>query len=220
MKPKSVLTLTTLILLGIVGAGAGSAYMGYRLGAEALKGVSQPEDNPTRKLGNRQKAYSKPKEFQPLNERAILVRVYDHIHNHNKKGNKEENSANNKASEPSASQSRQLPLATTDQDVTLQVVNVTPEADNLILSVNLTNDGGEAVQFLYSFLEVKNEQGETIGATVEGLPETLPANGKSIEGIVKIPLSLVSEQSTLSLSLTDYPEQKRKLMIKDIPLTP
>ncbi|MFN5515088.1 MAG: hypothetical protein ACK5CA_10155, partial [Cyanobacteriota bacterium] len=40
-----------LLIFGIVGACAlASAYLGYRLGDEAIKGVAQPSENPVQRL--------------------------------------------------------------------------------------------------------------------------------------------------------------------------
>jgi hypothetical protein len=221
MKLKSVLTITTLLLLSIIGAGAASAYIGYKMGETALKGVSQPEDNPTRKLANRQQGYRKPQPFKPLDEKTILTKVYNQKYHHNKqakKGKVEEKSKseakkNDKAVNPST-----FPLKNTNNNVTLEVSQVKQEGGDILVLIGLTNQGQEAVKFLYSFLEVADSKGQALGAIVEDLPETIPANGKKIEGQIRIPITLTEDSESLSLNLSDYPDQKRKLVIKEIPL--
>jgi hypothetical protein len=220
MKLRSVLTITTLLLLSILGAGAASAYMGYKMGTLALKGVSQPEDNPTRKLA-RQKGYRKPQPFEPVDEKTILVKVYNQKYQYNKKTKSGKSEVKAEETNKEAQKSPEkavLPLKNTVKDVTLEVSQIKQEGEDIILDISLTNQGTAAVKFLYSFLEVTDNDGDAIGVIVEDLPETIPANGKKIEGNVRIPTTLTEEATTLSLSLTDYPDQARTLKITDIPI--
>ncbi len=223
MKLKSLLTVSSILLFFILGAGAASGYISYRMGEAALKGVSQPEDNPTRKLTNKQKTYKKPQTFKPIKEQTILTQVYNQIYHYNKTEKKDkvaQKAENSEKKDEKTPVKQTLPLATTDQDVTLKLLEIKQADDEQVLLVNLTNDGTEAVRFLYSFLEVKDDEGQDIGVIVEGLPEMLPANRRAFEGVIRIPMNLVAEKKTITLKLTDYPQQKRQLTIKDIPLTP
>ncbi|MGK7933103.1 MAG: hypothetical protein AB4041_16955 [Microcystaceae cyanobacterium] len=220
MKLKSVLTITTLLLLSILGAGAASAYVGYRMGTLALKGVSQPEDNPTRKLA-RQAGYRKPQPFEPVSEKTILVKVYNQKYHYNKTtktGKSGTTATETNKEKPKSTAKATFPLKETDRDMTLEVSQVKREGEDIILTIGLTNQGTDAVKFLYSFLEVTDNEGDALGVIVEDLPETIPANSKKIEGIVRIPTTLTEETTALSLSLSDYPKQTRTLKIPNIPL--
>ena len=221
MKLKSVLTITTFLLLVMLGAGAASAYMGHKMGILALKGVSQPEDNPTRKLANRQQGYRKPQPFEPVSERTILVKVYNQKYHYNKqtqKGKSGTKTAENSTENANNTDKSIFPLTNTAKDMTLEVSQVKQEGEDIILDISLTNQGEAAVKFLYSFLEITDDAGDALGAIVEDLPETIPANGKKIEGSVRIPLTFTEESTNLTLSLTDYPDQSRTLTIVDIPV--
>jgi hypothetical protein len=100
----------------------------------------------------------------------------------------------------------------------LQVNEATNEGTTLSLKVNLQNEGTTPVKFLYSFLEIKDNQGRSLSAITEGLPEELPPKSENFVGMVKIPNALVDDSQTLSLNLTDYPDQKLKLNISQIPV--
>lgn len=230
MKLNSAFSLTLLLLLAMSGASVASALLGYKMGYEALKGVSQPEDNPTQKFANKKKSSEKPQAFKPLNEKTILIKVYNHIQGHHKKeAEKKTTDSPEKAPEPkkspdkvssasASSQVAQLPLRTSDQGVSLAVVKATQQGGSLLLDINLKNEGEKAVQFLYSFLEIKDNQGRSLGAITEGLPSEVPPNGANFAGVVRIPTGLVDNDQSLSLNLTDYPDQKLKLAIAGIPV--
>ena len=100
----------------------------------------------------------------------------------------------------------------------MQVVDASQEEGSLLLKVNLKNEGDKAVRFLYSFLEVKDENGRALSAITDGLPGELPATGKDFSGTVKIPTALLNDAETVSLTLTDYPNQQLQLNLTEIPV--
>lgn len=233
MKINSTLKLTLLLLLVMSGAGTASAYLGYQAGTQALKGVSQPENNPTKKLTEGSKKSTEPSEFKPVDEKTILIKVYNHTHQKNKAAasgkdqNKQSNNTEDKTSQLTEDKAQQgespqtvagLPLEVQDQGVKLEVNEATHEGTTLSLKVNLKNEGTTPVKFLYSFLEIKDNQGRSLSAITEGLPDELPPNSENFVGQVKIPMALVDDSQSLSLNLTDYPEQKLKLNIAQIPV--
>ncbi|MDJ0509993.1 MAG: hypothetical protein QNJ64_12170 [Crocosphaera sp.] len=232
MKINSTVKLTLLLLLLMSGAGTASAYLGYEAGKEALKGVSQPEINPSKKLTDKSKKYTEPSEFRPIDEKTILIKVYDHTHQKNKPA--ESQDKEEKQSSAIEEQTTQLvnysqdtdnsptlanlPLKVEDQGVSLEVKQATHEGTTLSLKVNLQNTGTTPIQFLYSFLEIKDNQGRSLSAITEGLPDELPPMSDNFVGMVKIPQALVEDSQTLSLNLTDYPDQKLQLNIAEIPI--
>jgi hypothetical protein len=54
MRLNSTVVLTLILLTLMVGAGITSATVGYRLGREALKGITQPDARPINKLADSQ----------------------------------------------------------------------------------------------------------------------------------------------------------------------
>ncbi|ACK65290.1 conserved hypothetical protein [Rippkaea orientalis PCC 8801] len=237
MKITSTIKLTLSLLVIMSGAAAASAYIAYNAGHSALKGVSQPDANPAKKLKPVGNPSTKLTEFTPVDEKTILTKVYDHIQNQEKSSAKssakkaeQKTTEDNQEEKPNNSDSAKsngnsgtisvgnLPLTVQDGGVTLEITEASNQTGNLLLSVNLKNEGDKAVKFLYSFLEVKDNQGNSLSAITEGLPDELPPNQEKFSGTVKIPSTLVSNVESLSLSLTDYPEQKLQLKVTEIPL--
>jgi hypothetical protein len=240
MKLNSTVALTLILLVMMLGAGFVSAMWGFTLGHEALKGVTQPDVRPTKKLADNQQAASGKTGVPLLREQDILNRVNEYINEKNKeskkqnKDNKDDQSNNNSQSEaqakaspePSATQASftttnsdlQLPLKSEDRGVTLEVRSASQQGGSLLLNVSLKNDGTNPVRFLYSFLNVTDDQGRAMSAITDGLPGELPPNGKEFSGTVSIPTALLEDAKKLSLTLTDYPDQKLQLKMSEIPV--
>jgi hypothetical protein len=229
--------LTLILLAMMLGAGFVSAMWGFTIGHEALKGVTQPDVRPTKKLAENQQV-SLGKEGVPiLREEDILVNVNEYIKGKikdSKSENAEEkdNQADKTQSQqkptptPSATQasftttnpSLKLPVKSQDRGVTLEVRSATQQGGSLLLNVSLKNDGTNPVRFLYSFLNVTDDQGRALSAITEGLPGELPPNSEAFSGTVSIPTALLEDAKKLSLTLTDYPDQKLQLKMSEIPV--
>ncbi|NER20857.1 MAG: hypothetical protein F6J96_09130 [Symploca sp. SIO1C2] len=239
MKLNSTVALTLLLLAMMLGAGFVSAMWGFSLGHQALKGVTQPDMRPTKKLaGNQQKASDAQKAQEGvaiLKEENILINVREYINNKGKEEtknkqkkqpsdtSKKEKQSSSEAQEPVASlasnnTSSDLPIKSQDQGVTLEVRSANQQGGSLLLNVSLKNEGGNAVRFLYSFLNVTDDQGRALSAITEGLPGELPADGQEFAGTVSIPTALLEDSKKLSLTLTDYPDQKLQLKMSEIPV--
>lgn len=235
MKFNSTVALTLILLAMMLGAGFVSAMWGFTLGHEALKGVTQPDVRPTKKLAETQQV-SLGKEGVPiLREEDILVNVNEFINGKGKdsKQDKAENKDNqpNKpeqkpSPEPSATQASftttnpglKLPAKSQDRGVSLEVRSATQQGGSLLLNVSMKNEGKNAVRFLYSFLNVTDDQGRALSAITEGLPGELPPTGETFSGTVSIPTALLEDAKKLSLTLTDYPDQKLQLKMSEIPI--
>lgn len=229
MKLNSTVALTFVLLVAMVGAGAVSGVWSYTMGHEALKGVTQPDTSPTKKLTGKEK--SEPQELSLLKEEDIIKNVKEYIRKQEEGGNEAseqqqsfiesqddpENSVQEVAA-VSESDATALPLQTEDEGITLEVLEASEEDGSLLLEVNLKNEGRQAVRFLYSFLDIKDEKGRSLSATTDGLPGELPATGESFSGKIKIPLALIEDSEQLSLSLTDYPDQRLELNVPEIPV--
>ncbi|MEQ8995091.1 MAG: hypothetical protein RID53_01140 [Coleofasciculus sp. B1-GNL1-01] len=256
MKFNSTVALTLILLAMMLGAGFVSAMWGFSLGHEALKGVTQPDVRPTKKLANNQEVEPGDKEVALLNERDILVNVHAYIHDQddqdqdkdsktdtndsesksqsetqkpeestteNQQSELEDESSesdvfNTEASFTSSGSNQNLPLKSQDRGVTLEVRSANLQGGSLLLDVSLKNEGNNPVRFLYSFLNVTDDQGRALSAITEGLPGELPSNGEEFSGTVSIPTALLDDAKALSLTLTDYPDQKLKLKMSEIPV--
>jgi hypothetical protein len=238
MKINSTVILTFILLLMMIGAGSVSAWFGYTMGSESLEGVTEPNSNPTKKL-TRKQGEKQQTELVFVKEKDVIVKNYDHIKGKKKPTpppkeetpapnppeNKEnqEDSANKEndsfISTPSDAPLLASPVQTKDKDVTLEVRNIQQSDGAILLNVSLQNDGRTAVRFLYSFLDVRDDKGSLLSAITDGLPGELPANGEPYSGTIRIPTALLLEAKTISLSLTDYPDQKLQLKLGDLPVS-
>jgi hypothetical protein len=227
MKINPTVILTLLLLGMMFGAGTTSAKWGLTLGTEALKEITQPEISPTRNRKENEE-HLKGEQISFLTEPQILERVKA-IQNGNvpaetdpkpkaeeKKSEPTPEPEKEKAAEPKKAEGN-FPIVGQDQDVTLTVDSVEKQGNWLLLNVSLKNDSYRSVQFLYSFLNVTDERGRVLSATTDGLPGELPANQQKYSGTIKISTALLDDAQTLSLTLTDYPDQKLQLKISEIP---
>ena len=113
----------------------------------------------------------------------------------------------------------QFPIISEDKGVTFKVRSVRRKRTGaLILNVSLKNEGLQPVQFMYGLLNVSDERGRPLSASINDLPNELPATGEEFYGTIIIPTDLVEKTTKISLMLTDYPEQNIQLQILDIPL--
>ncbi|MEO8893579.1 MAG: hypothetical protein ABI417_19000 [Coleofasciculaceae cyanobacterium] len=236
MKFNSTVALTLILLAMMLGAGFVSAMWGFTLGHEALKGVTQPDIRPTKKLAETQQISLGKEGVKILREEDILANVNDYIKNKGKdsKSDSEEKKETpasrpeqKPTPEPSATQASltttnadlKLPIKSQDRGVTLEVNSMSQSGGSLLLNVSLKNSSNSPVRFLYSFLNVTDDQGRALSAITEGLPGELPANGEAFTGTVSIPTALLEDAKKLSLTLTDYPDQKLQLKMSDIPVS-
>lgn len=225
MKLNPTVALTLILLALMLGAGFVSAMWGFTVGHEALKGVTQPDVRPTNKLGNGKRINPGQNGVALLPEEKILANVKSQMSSTGKEEKKEDENTESK-SEPTPSEKPSeepssrivLPLISQDQGVSLEVSSARQQGGSLLLSVSLKNEGNAPVRFLYSFLNVTDDQGRALSATTEGLPGELPANGESFPGTVSIPTALLEDAKKLSLTLTDYPDQKLQLKMSEIPV--
>ncbi|MBW4649378.1 MAG: hypothetical protein KME06_11935 [Kastovskya adunca ATA6-11-RM4] len=236
MKLNSTVALTLILLAMMLGAGFVSAMWGFTLGHEALKGVTQPDVRPTKKFAGKQQASSGKEGVAMLREEDILVNVHAYINGKGKDSEAKEETKqsskpeakeavssssdafNTQASFTSTSSNIQLPIQSEDRGVSLAVTSASQEGGSLLLKVRLKNEGSDAVRFLYSFLNVTDDQGRALSAITEGLPGEVPANGEEFSGTVSIPTALLEDAQKLSLTLTDYPDQKLRLNMSEIPV--
>jgi len=219
---NSTILVSLALLALMIGAGGTTGSWGYKLGREALKGITQPDVRPTNNLTGAKTSLSSKTEVVFLKEKDILVNVNKAIANggkveEKKAGNNTEKAKEEKAKTAASSQ-KKLPIVGKDRGVVLEVYKVRRWGNSLVLDVNLKNEGEKSVRFLYSFLNVTDEQGRVLSASTEDLPGEVPPNGRRYYGIVTIPVALLDDAKQLSLTLTDYPNQELQLKMAGIPV--
>lgn len=229
MKLNYTVALTLILLALMSGAGYTSGVWGFKVGREALKGVTQPDARPTSKIKIRKQKSQTQAPVALLKEQDIIATVKLRISGKGKNPKPQKpQPQNKKVSQETPARKTQwsqddifqpgFPIISRNQGVTLQVLSARYSGGVLLLRVNLKNESSKAVRFLYSFLDVKDEQGRTLSANTEDLPEELPANGEALTGTVSIPTALLDHVKKLSLMLTDYPDQKLLLQTPEIPV--
>ena len=237
MKFQTTLAFTLLLLVAMVGAGTVSALYGFTLGFDALQGVRQPEGNPAQQLVRSRKSETKDSDsdlrgMELVSEREIIVEVYDKIYAKEQTIRKdaaanspqptsnfvklpdEPNPETAAANNPAVV----FPLSNVASNIQFEVSDARLLGSYWILDVSLQNDSNSAVRFLYNFLELKDGQGRLVSGQTEGLPAEIPANNQVYTGQVRIPAVILEDVETLSMSLSDYPNQDITLEIADIPV--
>lgn len=206
-------------MIGIV-----SGAWGFTFGRKALKGITQPTISSVLGGSNNQgKRSQRGNTF--LQEEDILEHVKAETSGSKKELGAEANADKPEPkSAPSPKNSRPkpapgFPIKSQDKDITFEVRSAHKQGDQLILDVVLTNSGSKSVQFLYTFLDITDEQGRVLSATTTGLPAELQPNSEAFSGTITIPGISLENAQKLSLKLQDYPDQDVKLEVSDIPVT-
>lgn len=231
MKFQTTLAFTLLLLIAMIGAGTVSALYGFTLGYDALKGVKQPESNPSQQLIHSRKANDNSgnnREIQLVSERDVIVAVYDKIHSQEQALKKQKQQPEPKSSfvkEPDngestaeAAEKSPFPLIGQSGDISLEIINGRLLGSYWVMDVNLQNDSRQSVNFLYNFLEIEDDQGRLLSVETAGLPPEIPANNQPYSGTISIPEVILDESTTLSLQLQDYPNREISLEISEIPV--
>ncbi|MFM6036858.1 MAG: hypothetical protein ACKPEO_14605 [Sphaerospermopsis kisseleviana] len=230
MKINSTVVLTLILLTLMLGAGSVSAFLGFSMGSSALKGVSSPDGRPTSKFSSNRNNNAESDKVNLLKEediiKAVKARIKDNKTDNKAQKREEEEEITAKKSE--AAQKREevaeeklepgFPVVAESEGVTMSVQSVRYSGGDLILRVKMQNQANDTVRFLYSFLDVTDDKGRTLSAITEGLPAELPGKGPTFTGTISIPTALLDDVSSVSLALTDYPAQKLKLQVSDIPV--
>ncbi|MBE9239257.1 hypothetical protein IQ227_25415 [Anabaena aphanizomenioides LEGE 00250] len=230
MKINSTVVLTLILLTLMLGAGSVSAFLGFSMGSSALKGVSSPDGRPTSKFASNRNNNAESDRVNLLKEEDIIKAVKARIKDNktDKKAQKREEEEEITAKKSEAAQKREevaeeklepgFPVVAESEGVTMSVQSVRYSGGDLILRVKMQNQANDTVRFLYSFLDVTDDKGRTLSAITEGLPAELPGKGPTFTGTISIPTALLDDVSSVSLALTDYPAQKLKLQVSDIPV--
>ncbi len=230
MKLNSTVLLTLILLTLMLGAGSVSAILGFDIGSKALKGVTTPDARPTTKFASGKASNTSQSGVALLREEEILKIVKARIEGKTKAAKSEKSededegtSSDQKKPEEKPKEVEEKPQAgfpvnAENQGVSFAVQSAKFSGGDLILRVKMQNKGSESVRFLYSFLDVTDDKGRTLSASTEGLPAELPGNSSSFSGTVSIPTPLLDDVKKISLALTDYPNQKLRIEVSNIPV--
>jgi hypothetical protein len=231
MKINSTVFLTLILLILMLGAGSVSAFLGFSMGSSALKGVTSPDGRPTNKFASNKDNSNQSDGVSFLKEEDVIkivkTRMKDNKSNNKAtRQNEEDGEITAKKSEPEEKPEEVVeeklesgfPVVAESEGVTMSVQSVRYSGGDLLLKVKMQNKANDSVRFLYTFLDVTDDKGRTLSAIAEGLPSELPGKSPTFTGTISIPTSLLDDVRSLSLALTDYPAQKLKLQLSDIPV--
>ena len=231
MRINSTVLLTLILLSMMLGAGSVSAFWGFTIGSSALKGVSAPDGRPSNKFSGGKTGYPQDGGVNFLKEEEILKIVKARVQGKTKatrakkldldeediESSKEADKKKNKKVTEEKPQEG-FPITSESEGVTLSVESSRYSGGDFILQVKMQNKGDESVRFLYSFLDITDDKGRTLSASTQGLPPELSANGPTHSGSINIPTPLLDDVKNISLALTDYPAQKLRLEVSNIPV--
>lgn len=111
-----------------------------------------------------------------------------------------------------------FPIKAQSQGMNFEVRSLLPEANNLVLNVAVRNGSDQPIQFVYTFLDITDDQGQVLFSEVRGLPTEFQPKGETFFGTIKILDINPDSVKKISLALNDYPDQKVKIEVKNIPV--
>ncbi|WP_233501405.1 DUF3426 domain-containing protein [Acaryochloris thomasi] len=217
----------TLLLVGfMLTIGAVCGLTGYSMGYQSLRGITQPALNPVLNGGGDSSKRRPQQGASLLSEKEIVAKVKTKTRGAKKptaqkpkpkpspqESNKEESDKAKKDSKPQS-----FPVKTEAKGMNLEVRSLSQDEDGLVLNVALQNNSSKPVQFVYTFLDVVDDQGQALLAEAQGLPADFQANSETFYGTIKILDVSGDNIERVSLTLTDYPDQAIKLEALNIPV--
>jgi hypothetical protein len=228
MKLNSTVTFTFVLLFLMLGAGFASAFGGFSIGRDALKGITQPDSRPQKtraKAANNSSSEARDG-MVLMKEEDLIKSMKERIASSAKGGGRppeagtDEQAAKDKAKDKPADPVSlvKLPLSSNVEGVNLEVLSTRREGDATLLDMTVKNTSTKAVQFRYTFLTVTDDQGRIVAAETIGLPSEIPNNSETFSGSVKLPTSSLKDAKSVTLQMSDYPEQKLQFRLADIPI--
>ncbi|MBF2063283.1 MAG: hypothetical protein IGS39_02445 [Calothrix sp. C42_A2020_038] len=229
MRLNSTVLLTLTLLTLMLGAGSVSAILGFDIGSKALKGVTTPDARPTSKFASAKSGNNSSTGVALLREEEILKIVKSRIEGKTKtaKADKIDDDENTNTNKPQPQEKPKeteekpqagFPINAENGGVSFSVQSARFSGGDLVLRVKMQNKGSDTIRFLYSFLDVTDDKGRTLSQSTEGLPAELPGNSSEFTGTVSIPTPLLDDVKKISLALTDYPTQKLRIEVSNIPV--
>lgn len=207
--------------------GVGTGFVGYLFGRNSLKGITQPDLNPF--LNTSADATQTPRQgVSFLKEDELIKKVQVQTRGASakpapKEDKKTETAKNDdKKPKPKKDEAKKadgsFPIRLESEKVKLDIRSLVQRDDDIVLNVAMMNGSSEPIQFIYTFLDISDNKGYSLISEVIGIPETLKANSETHVGTIRVLDTPPGAATRLSLKLTDYPDQKINLEIKDIPV--
>jgi hypothetical protein len=222
MKLNATATFTFALLFLMLGAGLASSMAGFSVGREALKGITQPDSRPNKGKAKTANSTDQKDGIVLMKEEDIIKSMKERIASTAKSGSAEkidEKDTKKSATPPDEpAVVTKLPIVNSAQGVNMEVLSSRKEGEARMLDVTIKNTTAQTVQFRYTFLTVTDDQGRVVTAETIGLPSELPANSDTFSGSIKLPSSALQGAKSVTLQLSDYPEQKIQLRLADIPV--
>jgi hypothetical protein len=222
----------TLLLLGfMLAVGAVCGLTGYGMGYQSLRGITQPALNPVLNGGDSSKR--RPQQSASLlSEKEIIAKVKAKTSgvkkpkvqaaksktSSEKSGNSEENEKEKRDKPQEDAKPQSFPVKTEAKGMNLEVRSLSRDEDGLVLNVALQNSGSKPVQFVYTFLDVVDDEGRALLAEAQGLPDDFQANSETFYGTIRISDVSGDDIKSVSLTLADYPDQAIELEALNIPV--
>ncbi|TVU55643.1 MAG: hypothetical protein EA414_00635 [Arthrospira sp. PLM2.Bin9] len=224
MSLNSTVIMTIVLLVMMFGAGIFSSSSGYKLGRDALKEITQPDVRPSNITDRINNSSSRQEGVKLLREEDIIAQVKKRIAaggvdpDPPAQPQAQEKPQEQNQAQPETTNQVVFPIVSRDGGVTLEITSAQRRSNSLQLNVNLKNEGDQSVRFLYSFLNVTDNQGRALSASVDSLPGQLPPGSQTYTGTIAISTALLDNVQELAISLTDYPDQKLQLQMSGIPV--
>jgi hypothetical protein len=230
MKLNSTVTFTFALLFLMLGAGFASAFSGFSIGRDALKGITQPDSRPQKTRAKSANSSAETRDgMELMKEGDIIKSMKERIASTAKGGGRTDKAADDKSADDKATDKdpakpadtttmAKLPLSNNVEGVNLEVISSRREGDATLLDMTIKNASPKTVQFRYTFLTVTDDQGRIVAAETIGLPSEIPNNSETFSGSVKLPSNSLKDAKTVTLQMSDYPEQKLQFRLADIPI--
>jgi hypothetical protein len=207
----------------MLGAGLASAFSGFSIGRDALKGITQPDSRPQKTRAKSANSTEAKDGMSLMNESDIIKSMKERIASTAKGGGRTDKSGDDKSADKDkpavvAPPIVKLPLSNNVEGVTLEVLSSRREGDATLLDMTIKNASPKTVQFRYTFLTVTDDQGRIVAAETIGLPSEVPSNSETFSGSVKLSTSSLKDAKSVTLQMSDYPEQKLQFRLADIPI--
>jgi hypothetical protein len=227
MKLNSTVTFTFALLFLMLGAGFASAFSGFSIGRDALKGITQPDSRPQKTRAKSANSSAETRDgMELMKEGDIIKSMKERIASTAKGGGRTDKSTDEKTADKAKDKAKpvdttpmaKLPLSNNVEGVNLEVISSRREGDATLLDMTIKNASPKTVQFRYTFLTVTDDQGRIVAAETIGLPSEIPNNSETFSGSVKLPSNSLKDAKTVTLQMSDYPEQKLQFRLADIPI--
>ncbi|ERN41634.1 hypothetical protein KR51_00018610 [Rubidibacter lacunae KORDI 51-2] len=225
MRLTSTFAFTLLLLATALGLGIACGLQGYKMGFQALSGVRQPEQRPTKRLLDRQETVRSDRAMTVVSENEILERVAAMTASPKPAPaaptatEVKSIAASDTSLKPDAITAQPVfPVSADAAGITLAVTGTERRGDTLFLTVQLTNTSDREVDFAYSTLDVRTSDGRALSAVTSGLPSTLPPTGETYSGTLEIPTLLLDDARAISLVLGSYPDRALLLELASVPV--